>query len=534
MKAFGKRRAGVLFHITSLPPSRDNARYWQGDMGDEARHFISFFLKPSKLSVWQVLPIHPLRNYSDLSPYQPQSVNAGNPLLISLEWFCDPERSWLVNLHIPKDFENIQQAIEFRLAKLQEAFQGFKQNKAYEQFIKQNEHWLKDYALFCCLKNFHDNKPWWEWNDEHRNRDERVLEQFEQQHQDSIGYYYFEQFVFYTQWSELKEFANKNDVYLCGDMPFFVSYDSVDTWVNNDYFHIDDGNAEYALRPGVPPNRDSISPDGQCWKYPVYDWNQMEKDGFKWWIQRFKTVKELFDIVRLTHFRGYVACWGIKYPYQDRSQGKWLLSEATGYLLFKMLKENELLLPILAEDLGSSGDPEIDKQAKELRSKFSFSRFRVLQFAFSHSFTDKEVQLENPHLPHHYLPNSVVYTSTHDTDTLQGWFLGLSEDEKEDAGKYLWRHPTKPATEELFWHCTDAIYRSGAGLCMLAVQDIMFLGSESRMNTPNTENEANWRWQLNKLADIENLPKVPDADGNLVSVNDKLAKLAACYERSHM
>lgn len=462
------RRAGVLLHPTSLPGYIDN-----GDIGHEAYRFIEF-LNACGFKVWQMLPLGP--THEDKSPYQCLSSHAGSPLLISLDWLED--RGWLVRNNIDKN-ENDK---DYRLSCLQQAGQLFYQSndeiwmRQFDEFVSNNAKWLDDYTLFMAFKKRYQNIPWYMWPDLVKHRDITTLENARNDFIDIIKQALFEQFVFFTQWHEIRDYAKKYDIELFGDLPIFVAKDSADVWAEAENFLINhDGEMDYIA--GVPP--DAFSDDGQRWGNPLYDWDFMASDNFSWWKARFATQLELFDIVRIDHFRGLHACWYIPEADKTAVSGSWV--EVPGKKLLNELFETFSPLPLVAEDLGVITDEVI-----ELKDAFHLPGMKVMQFAFNGSN-------DNPHLPHNHKVNDVVYTGTHDNDTTIGWMM----DEKNYHKDYFEQYAGMSinSAEEGLSTMIRMAMSSVSFMCILPMQDILKLDSNARMNIPGTM-ENNWLWRF--------------------------------------
>ncbi len=462
-----ERRAGILLHITSLPGGIGN-----GDLGPEAYRFVEF-LSASGVSVWQVLPLGP--THDDGSPYQCLSVHAGNPLLISLEWLQD--KGWLE----PEPSEMIPQHAfgDYRMNRLRQAWDGFQQRATEQEkqelhdFSSRHADWLADFCLYTALRQELDEQAWPQWPEALRDRQPKALEQARVRLKYVIDSITFQQYLFFRQWHELRDYARQHGLQLFGDMPIFVAHDSAEVWAHREYFTVGEhGDAQTVA--GVPP--DYFSATGQRWGNPLYRWERMQEDGFAWWIARMRTQLELFDFVRIDHFRGFEACWEIPGSAETAMEGHWV--KAPGEALLSALHEAFHALPLVAEDLGVI-TPEVDA----LRNKFGLPGMKILQFAFGGDAS-------NPYLPHNHEKKSVVYTGTHDNDTTLGWYASLTEAEKGHISAYL-GHPG----EEMPWPLIRAALASVACLAMLPMQDVLELDGEHRMNTPGTV-EGNWRWRF--------------------------------------
>ncbi len=460
-----RRRAGILLHVTSLPGGIGN-----GDLGAEAYRFIEF-LSASGMTVWQVLPLGP--THEDGSPYQCLSVHAGNPLLINLEWLQG--RGWL---ELPEKEAGIS-ALHYRFSCLLEAWKGFQQRATEQErvqlhsFVSQHADWLEDFSLYMAIRQEQEGRAWSQWPEPLRDREPTALEEARDRLQEEIEAVRFQQYLFFQQWHELRAYARQHGVLLFGDMPIFVAYDSAEVWAHREYFTVDEhGRAQTVA--GVPP--DYFSATGQLWGNPLYRWERMQEDGFRWWIGRMRTQLELFDFVRIDHFRGFEAFWEIPGEAKTAIEGRWV--KAPGEALLNALHESFHALPLVAEDLGV-----ITPEVEALRNKFGLPGMKILQFAFGGDAT-------NPYLPHNHERRSVVYTGTHDNDTTLGWYRTLDEAGKTHLLDYL-GHPG----EEMPWPVIRTALSSVACLAMLPMQDALELGSEHRMNTPGTT-EGNWRWRF--------------------------------------
>lgn len=466
------RSCGILMPIFSL-----SSRGGIGTLGKEAFKFVDF-LRKSGQSWWQILPLNPT-NYGD-SPYQSFSSYAGNP------YFIDPELLVEYGLITNEEFESFDfgddsstidygKLYENRIKLLKLAHNRFTPDKEYTTFCSDNAFWLDEYALFMAIKNMHNDVSWEEWSDDLRYRNEDKLNLIRQEQQDTIALYKFVQYLFAKQWFALKEYANKNGIGIIGDIPIYVAYDSADVWSEPKQFQLDNELKPQAVA-GCPP--DAFSKNGQLWGNPLYDWSAMKKDGFAWWKHRLGYALKLYDMVRIDHFRGFESYWSIPYGEKTAKGGKWV--KGPNISLFKEIKkEFGKDLPIIAEDLGFL-TPEVHKMLKQS----GFPGMKVLQFAFT-------VNVDSEYLPHNYNKNCVVYTGTHDNDTILGWAETADKQDLEMAEKYL--HLDR--NEGINWSMMRAALMSVGDICILTMQDIIGLGSDARINVPSTVG-GNWQWRI--------------------------------------
>jgi len=464
-----QRRAGVLLHPSSFPGD-----YANGDIGHQAYRFIEF-LSQHGFKVWQMLPLGPTHN--DKSPYQCLSSHAGNPLLISLDWLRD--KNWL-NEELIKI--NKTDSTYRGVCLQQSAHYFYAMNKRnwldkLDQFKKDNAYWLNDYALFMALKTHNKNKPWYEWPNEERRKNDLHIANLHSQLEPVIQQTVFEQFIFFTQWHEIRDYAKHHGVELFGDMPIFVARDSADVWAEKDNFLMDtDGNMEFIA--GVPP--DAFSETGQRWGNPLYNWASMQKNKFSWWKNRFRTQLKLFDMLRIDHFRGLQASWHIPQADETAINGHWV--EVPGREMLSELFLSFDHLPLVAEDLGVITDEVI-----ELKQFFNLPGMKVLQFAF-------DGNNKNPHLPHCHDKNDIIYTGTHDNDTSVGWLADENNYNKSYFENYI-NLQTK-SKEQAVMSLLRTAMSSVSFLCVLPMQDLLLLDSSARMNVPGTLGE-NWGWRFN-------------------------------------
>jgi len=487
------RASGILLHPTSLP-----GPHGIGDLGDEAYRFADF-LGASGQSLWQVLPLGPT-GYGD-SPYACYSAFAGNTLLANPELLLKENLISKTDLtalpRLPEGTVDFAAAHKRKDAILAKAFANYQRStdtefrSEFETFAEQNAAWLDDYALFRALKKAHDEKPWYEWESSLVTRAPAALARTRTELHEQIEEQKFSQFIFFKQWSALKTYCNRRGIQIIGDIPIFVAHDSADVWTHPDQFKLNADGSPIVVA-GVPP--DYFSKTGQYWGNPLFDWNHMLADGFKWWIERVRAALETVDIARIDHFRGFAACWEIPGGDKTAERGRWV--EAPGRELFTAIRNALGELPIIAEDLGVI-TPDVEK----LRDDFGFPGMRILQFAFSSDAT-------NIDLPHNYHQNVVVYTGTHDNDTTAGWFNSVAgegstrtakqiECERQFCIKYL-----KTQGEEIQWDFIRAVFASVANTAIVPMQDVLGLGNEARMNLPNSTT-GNWLWRFgeNTLSD---------------------------------
>jgi 4-alpha-glucanotransferase len=460
-----KRRAGILLHITSLPGTGS-----QGDLGEEAYNFVRF-LRDTGVSIWQVLPLG--MPHADGSPYQCLSAHAGNPALINSEWLI--KQGWLQPSG--KDEETAGSCAT--RGELTKAYNGFleraeqKDKDDFERFCQEKAFWLDDFALFLALRNEFNEQCWNQWPEHFKTRDPKAINEASHRLKTEIECIKFEQYIFFRQWLELKAYANQQGVFLFGDIPIFVSYDSADVWAHRNVFKLNES-GDMSVVAGVPP--DYFSETGQRWGNPHYDWDHLKATGFHWWVERMRTQLEMFDIIRIDHFRGLESAWEIPAQEDTAIHGEWI--EAPGHDLLNAIKAEHGSMPLVAEDLGI-----ITPGVEALRDEFELPGMKILQFAFGGG-------PDNPYLPDNYDKNCVVYTGTHDNDTTLGWLQGISDDEKNHIYNYL-GNPTMPL------HCAllHAALASVANIAVIPMQDILELGAEHRMNTPGTT-EGNWKWRF--------------------------------------
>jgi 4-alpha-glucanotransferase len=475
-----ERYAGILLHPTSLP-----GKYGIGSLGGEARDFVTW-LAASGQKIWQILPLGPT-GWSH-SPYQCFSAFAGNPDLIDLDALVDEGLLKAEDLsparHFPGEKIDYNQVRKFREPLLTQAFIVFRleggfETGEYRQFWKENSWWLESWSLFyACRKNI-VAKDWSYWEKKLLEREEKALNFHYHAWLGDVEYQRFLQYIFLRQWLSLRKFANNAGVKIFGDIPLYVSYDSVDVWANPDIFLLD-GERKPTLVGGVPP--DYFSTTGQLWGNPLYDWPKLQQREYDWWIARLHYNLRLFDLVRIDHFRGLESFWAIPYGEKTAVEGKWM--KAGGDALLRLLQSQLGHLPIIAEDLGT-----ITEEVQALRTKYYLPGMKVLQFAFTG-------ERDNVHLPYNYGNDFVVYTGTHDNDTTAGWLKSLSKKERDQLKQYLGAGAVDS------WRMIRVAYSSVAQIAVIPMQDILGLDSSARMNTPGTV-KGNWLWRLPEGLDLD-------------------------------
>lgn len=554
---FNKRRAGILLHPTSLPGTPGN-----GDLGQQAYRFVDFLadcgislwqmlpLGPphEDLSPYQCQSVHAanplLINLERLVEKGWLSITTEQTLEDELKRLAEQgfftedatERELEQRLEHSAFRENFcppyerETAVRYRHARLKAARAGFVKNAsaddraAFAEFVKTQAFWLEDYALFRalqaehfkvlkaeCLKALKEIKShdalearlfelknvagWWGWAPELRDRHHQALDEARRRLADVIDQHRFEQFVFFSQWHDLKAYAHEKGVYLFGDIPIFVAEDSVDVWASRDNFLLD-AQGRPTVVAGVPP--DYFSETGQRWGNPHYNWDYMQANGFRWWIERLKSAHVLFDMVRIDHFRGFEACWAIPAHCETAIEGEWV--KVPGHALFETLQQSGINMPLVAEDLGI-----ITEEVTALRDRFGLPGMKILQFAFDSG-------PDNAYLPHNHVENCVVYTGTHDNNTTLGWFQEIPEQVRQYVCEYL-----QVPAHEMPWPLVEAAFKSKARWAIVPMQDVLALDGNHRMNVPGVQT-GNWCWRFD-------WPQL--ASG----VTDKLRHFCHFYER---
>lgn len=452
-----------------------------GDLGLSAYQFIDF-LAESGQQFWQVLPLGPT-GYGN-SPYASYSALAGNHFLIS------PDKLLEEGLLTPDDLQDIpgfhpdrveyDRAIPYKLSLLQKACQRFQQQDfptlktEFRGFCQNQAEWLEDYALFMALREAKNYDSWHTWEPALAKREPQALAQAKEELTEQVFFHQFLQFEFFRQWSSLKNYANLRHIQIIGDIPIYVAHDSADVWSHPEIFSLEEETLLPAMMAGVPP--DYFSATGQLWGNPVYNWERIQKDGFSWWVRRFELLLNYVDIIRIDHFRGFEAYWAVPQGEETAMNGEWV--KAPGEEFFEVLGQKLGKLPILAEDLGV-----ITPEVEALRDRFEFPGMKIIQFAFG---SDPG----NGFLPFNYSRNCVVYTGTHDNDTTVGWFQNLSDYEKNNLLAYL----GGISPDGVHWDLIRLALSSIANQAILPLQDLLGLGTDTRMNFPGKA-EGNWDWR---------------------------------------
>lgn len=467
------RSSGILMHISSLP-----SPYGIGTMGAEARKFVDFLVKAGQ-KYWQVLPICPT-SYGD-SPYQSFSSFAGNPYFIDLDILCE---EGLLTTKECKSYEwgssvtqvDYNMLYENRYPLLHKAFARFcrKVPGDYAWFCEEQGDWLNDYALFMALKDAHDGVSWSKWEPELRLREKDAIAMAQKEYEKEIEFFKMVQYLFYRQWKALKQYANDKGIFIIGDVPIYVAMDSADVWAEPGQFYLDK-----KLQPidvaGCPP--DAFSKDGQLWGNPLFRWDVMKKDGYRWWIRRMEKTAKLFDVIRIDHFRGFDSYYAIPYGDKTARNGEW--REGPGIGLFCAMEKKLGKIQVIAEDLGF-----LTESVRKMLVDSGYPGMKLLQFAF-------DAREDGDYLPHNYTANSVAYAGTHDNDTILGWLRNAPEECLAFAKEYL----KLDQAEGYHWGIMRGVWSSISDTAIVTAQDILGIGSEGRMNTPSTLG-GNWMWRM--------------------------------------
>lgn len=455
-----QRKSGVLMHISSL-----YGDYSIGSFGKAAKEFVDF-LTECKFSYWQVLPFCMADDVN--SPYQSYSTFAGNPYFVDLDIL--KSKGIVTDAELEAQRQQQPYSAEYvklyhtRLNFLKEVSKRVKYADDVNNFIDENPY-LKQFCEFMALKEANENKPWAQWENE-KYSDETLF------------MWKFIQYEFFTQWADIKEYANNKGIKIIGDIPIYVSLDSADVWANKEQFLLDEKNVPLCVA-GVPP--DYFCEDGQLWGNPIYNWEAMSKNGYKWWIDRIKHMTNMFDGVRIDHFRGLESYWAVPYGEKTAKNGKWV--KGPGMELINKINEVVSDKLIMAEDLGEI-TPEVEKLVKDS----GYPGIRVFQFGFLGDY-------DNPHMPHNYCNNCVAYTGTHDNNTLLGYLWELDEGNKKRMLEYCNYH--SPDWERGYDSILRSIFASCAGIVILPIQDLLGYGSDTRLNIPGKA-DGNWQFRITK------------------------------------
>jgi len=496
-----ERASGILLHITSLP-----SQFGIGDFGPTSYKFVDF-LRESKQKYWQILPLNPTELIYGNSPYSCPSAFAGNPLLISPEIMIESgylSKDDCLDLpQFPKDRVDYELASLYKMDLLKTAFESNKkdiiQDKDFNKFCIDNEYWLEDYCLYSTINDKSTFDTWRDFPDDLRDRKPESLIEWRNKEGYFIMYNKFLQYIFFEQWASLKKYANNSGITIIGDLPYYINYDSSDAWANQGIFKLDDNkNMEFIA--GVPP--DYFSETGQLWGNPVYNWDRLKETEYLWWIQRIGHNLSMFDKLRLDHFRGFVSYWEVEARETTALNGQWIDLDAESFLdtLFSNFEKSKFI----AEDLGI-----ITEDVKNIIKHYKLPGMKILLFAFGDDFPHGD------YLPSNIDNNCVVYTGTHDNNTVLGWWNEEAGDiEKNRVSEYLGKEMNE---DNINWEFIELAIASSADTVIIPMQDILGLGASARMNTPSTT-IGNWAW---KLESIDYLSKFIE----------KLKVLSKYYER---
>ncbi len=489
------RKGGILLPVSSIP-----SKYGIGTFSKQAYEFVDFLEKAGQ-KYWQILPLGPT-GYGD-SPYQSFSTFAGNPYYIDLEELI--EKGWLTEEECDAcDFGTDGEYVDYekiylsRFIVLKKAYErsNISADETFLKFREENAFWLEDYALYMAVKNSFDSVSWIEWDEDIRLRKKEAMASYKEKYAEEVEFYKFQQFLFASQWFALKAYANKKGIEVIGDIPIYVAFDSADTWANPELFQLD-GNCVPVGVAGCPP--DSFSATGQLWGNPLYRWEYHKETGYEWWMRRIAYCYQLYDVVRIDHFRGFDEYYFIPYGDGTAEFGHW--EKGPGYDIFKVMKEKLGKKAVIAEDLGFL-TPSVLKLVK----KTGYPGMKILQFAF-------DSREESDYLPHNYMNNSVVYTGTHDNDTTLGWYNTLNKRDKAFARRYL----NIKSGKDVHWEFIRAALASVSDTAIIPMQDYLGLGAEARINIPSTLGN-NWKWRM--------------SDGQLTEeLAEKIRKMTILYGR---
>ena len=473
-----KRASGILLPVSSLP-----SPYGIGTFSREAYEFVDF-LAAAGQTYWQILPLGPT-GYGD-SPYQSFSTFAGNPYYIDPEELI--EKGWITKKDCESydwgdtdgyvDYEKIYLS-RFRLLKKAFLESKIEEDEEFQSFVKENEYWLIDYAMYMAVKDHFKGVNWLSWDEDIRNRDEKAMKKYREELKEEILFYEFQQYLFASQWLRLKKYANEKGVLIVGDIPIYVAFDSADTWANPELFQLNEKGEPVAVA-GCPP--DGFSATGQLWGNPLYNWEVHRNSGYEWWIKRISNCFRLYDVVRIDHFRGFDEYYAIPYGDKTAENGWW--EKGPGIDLFRAISARLGDREIIAEDLGYMTD-----SVKQLVEESGYPNMKVIEFAFD----ERDTGNASDYLPHNYPRNCVVYTGTHDNETLVSWLEDITPAERRQVREYL--NNFRDSGKELCQDLICLVMRSVANLCIIPMQDYLGLDNSARMNQPSTLGK-NWKWRL--------------------------------------
>ena len=488
------RESGILLHITSLP-----GPYGVGTMGKTAYRFVDF-LKKAGQHYWQLLPVTPT-GFGD-SPYQSCSTYAGNPYLIDLDLLVEEgllKKSELTGICWGEDPERVSFGLlyQHRWDVLRLAHSRFRDTEALERFCHENDSWIWDFAMFMALKDANGGKPWYQWEDPLKFREDAALTQAWHTYKEDIDFHCFVQYQFHLQWNALRAYAREKDVQIIGDVPIYVPLDSADVWSNPHLFWLDEKLDPVAVA-GCPP--DGFNADGQLWGNPLYRWDVHKEASFDWWVRRMGAAGERYDMVRLDHFRGFESFWAVPYGDETAKNGKWM--KGPGMDFVNAMKTRLPHVRMIAEDLGF-----LTQEVKDLLQASGYPGMKVLLFAF-------DSREPSDYSPHSYIPHSVCYTGTHDNVTTRQWF----DTAPKTAVKYARAYMSIRPEEGDVWGTIRTAMASVSNLCIIPLQDYLELGGEARMNFPGTQSGSNWTWRAPKGCFTASLSK-------------RIYRLTECYGR---
>lgn len=472
-----KRASGVLLPISSIPSD-----FGIGGFSKEAYKFVDWVAKTG-MKYWQILPLGPT-GYGD-SPYQSYSTFAGNPYFIDLQTLIDEEllteeECESENYGTNPQYVDYGQIYNSRFKLLRKAYErsDYKAEDDYAEFVKKNSYWLDDCALYSAIKKAFGGKSRLDWDEDIRTREPAAIEAYKSKYADEIEFFRFQQYEFDKQWKKLKAYANKKGICIIGDIPIYVANDGADAWADKKLFMFDEDCKPVKVA-GCPP--DAFSATGQLWGNPLYDWEYHESTGYEWWLKRIERSFELYDVVRVDHFRGFDEFYAIPAEDETAENGKWM--KGPGISLFDAIREKLGDVPIIAEDLGF-----LTESVLKLLKDTGFPGMKVLQFAFN-------AYDPSSYLPHNYPENCVVYTGTHDNDTTRGWYRSISDADRNFANEYM--NNKNPEWDRVSWDFIRLAFSSVARLAIIPMQDFLELGNEARINMPSTFGD-NWKWRMRK------------------------------------